>query len=138
MKKLLAILLAAMMTLTLAACGDNNKTDTDKDDSKASQTENSSAILDESVNWDDVESALDVLEGLKPEGWDENNFYSYIYERLPCLNCYWVLLELGILLQFFTQLLDGLSKKLGNEVTKSMVLDRIEWRKKNTWGRGKG
>ena len=31
-----------------------------------------------------------------------------------------------------------MSKKVGNEVTKSMVLDRIEWRKKNTWGRGEG
>lgn len=38
MKKLLAILLAAMMLLSLAACGDNNTTDPDKDSPGVSQS----------------------------------------------------------------------------------------------------
>ena len=40
MKKLLAILLAAMMLLSLAACGDNNTTDPNKDNSGTSQSDN--------------------------------------------------------------------------------------------------
>ena len=40
MKKLLAILLAAMMLLSLAACGDNNTTDPDKDTPGTSQSDN--------------------------------------------------------------------------------------------------
>ena len=38
MKKLLAILLAAMMLLSLAACGENNTTDPDKDNPGTSQS----------------------------------------------------------------------------------------------------
>ena len=38
MKKILAILLAAMMLLSLAACGDNNTTDPDKDSPGVSQS----------------------------------------------------------------------------------------------------
>ena len=38
MKKLLAILLAAMMVFALAACGDNNTTDPDKDSPGVSQS----------------------------------------------------------------------------------------------------
>ena len=38
MKKLLAILLAAMMVFALAACGDNNTTDPDKDNPAVSQS----------------------------------------------------------------------------------------------------
>ena len=40
MKRLLAILLAAMMLLSLAACGDNNTTDPDKDSPGVSQSGN--------------------------------------------------------------------------------------------------
>ena len=40
MKKILAILLAAMMLLSLAACGDNNTTDPDKDNPGVSQSGN--------------------------------------------------------------------------------------------------
>ena len=40
MKKLLAILLAAMMVFALAACGDNNTTDPDKDNPGTSQSGN--------------------------------------------------------------------------------------------------
>ena len=37
-KKILAILLAAMMVFALAACGDNNTTDPDKDSPGVSQS----------------------------------------------------------------------------------------------------
>ena len=40
MKKLLAILLAAMMVFALAACGDNTTTDPDKDNPGTSQSDN--------------------------------------------------------------------------------------------------
>ena len=40
MKKVLAILLAAMMVFALAACGDNNTTDPDKDNPGTSQSDN--------------------------------------------------------------------------------------------------
>ena len=40
MKKILAILLAAMMVFALAACGDNNTTDPDKDSPGVSQSGN--------------------------------------------------------------------------------------------------
>ena len=40
MKKILAILLAAMMVFSLVACGDNNTTDPDKDNPGTSQSDN--------------------------------------------------------------------------------------------------
>ena len=40
MKKLLALLLAGMMIFSLAACGDNNTTDPDKDNPGTSQSDN--------------------------------------------------------------------------------------------------
>ena len=40
MKKLFAFLLALMMVLSLAACGDNNTTDPDKDNPGTSQSDN--------------------------------------------------------------------------------------------------
>ena len=40
MKKLLALLLVSMMIFSLAACGDNNTTDTDKDNPGVSQSGN--------------------------------------------------------------------------------------------------
>ena len=40
MKKLFALLLAMMMIFSLAACGDNNTTDPDKDNPGTSQTDN--------------------------------------------------------------------------------------------------
>ena len=76
MKKLLAILLAAMMLLSLAACGgDADKpSDSKTDDSAASQTESKG-----DVNLSDLDSALSQLEQLLPDGWDENNYGAYIY-----------------------------------------------------------
>ena len=40
MKKILALVLAAMMIFSLAACGDNNTTDPDKDNPGTSQSDN--------------------------------------------------------------------------------------------------
>ena len=40
MKKILALMLAAMMVFALAACGDNNTTDPDKDNPGTSQSDN--------------------------------------------------------------------------------------------------
>ena len=40
MKKILALVLSAMMIFSLAACGDNNTTDPDKDNPGTSQTDN--------------------------------------------------------------------------------------------------
>ena len=63
MKKLLAILLAAIMLLSLAACGDNNTTDPDKDNPGVSQSgENNNG--GEFSNWGDIFSNLGDLEGL--------------------------------------------------------------------------
>ena len=61
MKRLLAILLAGLMLFSFAACG-NNETD------PISQGD-----------LDDLDDALDKLEQLLPEGWDENNYGAYIY-----------------------------------------------------------
>ena len=68
MKKLFALLLAMTMLLSLVACGSG--TGGEKDD----------VPNDSDVNLDDVEDAFEILESLTPEGWDENNYYAYIYD----------------------------------------------------------
>ena len=70
MKKLLAILLAAMMLLSLAACGTND------DPSESKETD---PISQGDLN--DLDDALDKLEQLIPEGWDENKYGAYIYNE---------------------------------------------------------
>jgi len=76
MKKILAILLAAMMVFALAACGgDADKpSDSKNDDTAASQAESKG-----NGNLSDLDSALSQIEQLIPEGWDENNYGAYIY-----------------------------------------------------------
>ena len=59
MKKLLAILLAAMMVFVLAACGDNNTTDPDKDNPGTSQAGNQG---NESNNGDKTRSDWDYAD----------------------------------------------------------------------------
>ena len=71
MKKLFALLLALMMVFALAACG-NNETPLGSQD----KTNNSNMG---NMDISDIESALDELEQLIPEGWDENNYGAYIY-----------------------------------------------------------
>ena len=65
MKKILAILLAAMMLLSLAACGDNTTTDPDKDNPGTSQTDNQGGTENqggEENNGDETQPAEDTFE----------------------------------------------------------------------------
>ena len=64
MKKLLAILLAAMMLLSLAACGDNNTTDPDKDNPGVSQSGENNDGGEE--NKDDVKYVMTFKETTNP------------------------------------------------------------------------
>ena len=64
MKKLLAILLAAMMLLSLAACGDNNTTDPDKDSPGVSQSGENNDGGEE--NKDDVKYVMTFKETTNP------------------------------------------------------------------------
>ncbi len=82
MKKSFALLIAGIMILSVAACGgkggsdkpDNDKT---KPDSGNKQTEDT--IID-ADDLKDFEDALDKLEDMMPEGWDENAYGAYIYD----------------------------------------------------------
>ena len=64
MKKILAILLAAMMLLSLAACGDNNTTDPDKDSPGVSQSGENNNGGEE--NKDDVKYVMTFKETTNP------------------------------------------------------------------------
>ena len=79
MKKLFALLLALMMALSLAACGGGDSSGDKTPSGDSGQQGGSSGQLTQE-ELDDVEEALEILEALKPEGWDENNFGAYIYD----------------------------------------------------------
>ena len=64
MKKLLAILLAAMMVFALAACGDNDTTDPDKDSPGVSQSGENNNGGEE--NKDDVKYVMTFKETTNP------------------------------------------------------------------------
>ena len=64
MKKILAILLAAMMVFALAACGDNNTTDPDKDNPGVSQSGENNNGGEE--NQDDVKYVMTFKETTNP------------------------------------------------------------------------
>ena len=64
MKKLLAILLAAMMVFALAACGDNNTTDPDKDNPGVSQSGENNNGGEE--NKDDIKYVMTFKESTNP------------------------------------------------------------------------
>ena len=64
MKKILAILLAAMMVFVLAACGDNNTTDPDKDSPGVSQSGENNDGGEE--NKDDVKYVMTFKETTNP------------------------------------------------------------------------
>ena len=64
MKKLLAILLAAMMVFALAACGDNNTTDPDKDNPGVSQSGENNDSGEENKGtglWDVADADITIL-----------------------------------------------------------------------------
>ena len=64
MKKILAILLAAMMVFALAACGDNNTTDPDKDNPGVSQSGENNNGGEE--NKDDIKYVMTFKESTNP------------------------------------------------------------------------
>ena len=64
MKKILAILLAAMMVFALAACGDNNTTDPDKDNPGVSQSGENNNSGEENKGtglWDVADADITIL-----------------------------------------------------------------------------
>ena len=65
MKKLLAILLAAMMVFALAACGDNDTTDPDKDNPGVSQSGENNNGGEE--NQDDIKYVMTFKESTNPK-----------------------------------------------------------------------
>ena len=76
MKKLSALLLVLVMLFSLAACGGGDDKPPSSDPGK--QSESTDQLTQKEL--DDVEKAFEMLEALKPEGWDENNFGAYIYD----------------------------------------------------------
>ena len=64
MKKILALMLAAMMVFALAACGDNNTTDPDKDNPGVSQSGENNNGGEE--NKDDVKYVMTFKETTNP------------------------------------------------------------------------
>ncbi|MBQ2819614.1 MAG: hypothetical protein IJF14_04445, partial [Clostridia bacterium] len=65
MKKILAILLALMMVFALAACGDNNTTDPDKDNPGTSQSGNQGGTENQGGEENNGGSTGKLPEGLK-------------------------------------------------------------------------
>ncbi len=73
MKKLFMLLLTLAMVLTLIACGPG-----EQEGQGGEGTQPPQSILDQK-DLEDLDEALDILEALIPEGWDENNYGAYIY-----------------------------------------------------------
>ena len=81
MKKLFVLLLALMMVFSLVACDLGNTEDPDKDNPGTSNNgDNSTSSILSDKDREDLDDALDKLESLMPEGWDENKYGAYIYE----------------------------------------------------------
>ena len=72
MKRILAIILAAMMLLSLAACGDNNTTDPDKDNPGVSQSGENNDGGEE--NKDDVKYVMTFKESTNPNPKPNSNW----------------------------------------------------------------
>ena len=72
MKKILAILLAAMMVFALAACGDNNTTDPDKDNPGVSQSGENNNGGEE--NKDDIKYVMTFKESTNPNPKPNSNW----------------------------------------------------------------
>ena len=68
MKRFLVIILAGLMLFSFAACGNNETPSGGKETVPISQGD-----------LDDPDDALDKLEQMLPDGWDENKYGAYIY-----------------------------------------------------------
>ena len=77
MKRFFALFLAIIMALSLTACGGGKEPVETKAPSADSGSDNPILSQDD---LDDFEDALDKLDALMPEGWDENQYGAYIYE----------------------------------------------------------
>ena len=77
MKKLCALFLAMMMVFSLAACGGGGNDEPSASD-PGSQSSSPGQLTEKDL--EELDKALETLEALKPEGWDENNFGAYIYD----------------------------------------------------------
>ena len=79
MKKIFALLLAMIVVFTLAACGSGDR-ETTSDDKEGSGNNNSSTPVLSDEDKEDLDDAMDKLEQIIPEGWDENKYGAYIYD----------------------------------------------------------
>lgn len=80
MKKMITLSLSLMIILSLAACG-GKKGDKDPAGSSpdVSQQQGDTGGLTQK-ELEDADKALELLEAMIPEGWDENNYGAYIYK----------------------------------------------------------
>lgn len=77
MKKILALTLTLALALSLAACGGRGKT-ASGDSTSSYQQEDFGGLTQKDL--DDADKALEILEAMIPEGWDENPYGAYIYK----------------------------------------------------------
>lgn len=78
MKKILALALALILALSLAACGGGGGRTPSGDHSTASPQGGIDGLTQKEL--DDADKALEILEAMIPEGWDENPYGAYIYK----------------------------------------------------------
>ena len=80
MKKILALLLALLMLVSLCACGGGAPSSEGFGGKNPAVSQDQPGGEDLEQSMEDLEDALEILEYLKPEGWDENDFGAYIYD----------------------------------------------------------
>lgn len=76
MKKIVRLLMMALLVFSLVACGSNESNNEGNNANEGSTNSN----LNNDVDLDDVDEALDLLESLQPEGWSQGNYGGYIYD----------------------------------------------------------
>ena len=69
MKKLLTLCLVIVLLFSFAACSEKETPPAKSDEPILSQE-----------NLEDLDEALEILDAMMPEGWDENDYGAYIYE----------------------------------------------------------
>ena len=77
MKRLLAILMICAMMLSFAGCAFLPEEPVGEEQEEQKVGQNADPNLESDL--EALDSALDVLEALTPEGWDENDYGAYIY-----------------------------------------------------------